>query len=266
MKKLNVGAIPFLNTKPIVFGLESGLGADRLSLQFHSPAHCARLLEAEKIDLGLIPSIEYARADDLWIVPGIAVASRGAAASVLLYSGKSVENVKTIAVDSRSRTSVALLQILCAEHYGIEPELEAMEPDLGPMLKHCDAALMIGDHALYCREKTAVRRDLGADWRELTGQPFVFAFWAGKSGALSTEETGLLQLSLKQGLENITKISSNYPAPGINNAAELHEHYLSENIQYRLGEEELTGLKLFYIKAWEHNLIDGVPRLRFYEG
>ncbi len=208
MSKINIGGIPFLNAKPIVFGLEAGLGLGRFALQFHSPARCAELLGAGKIDLGLIPSIEYARIDDLRIVPGISIASRGPAASVLLFSSKPVEKIRTIAVDSRSRTSMALLQVLCAEHYGIAPEIESLEPELDPMLKRCDAALIIGDTALYCEQETKVRRDLGADWHELTGQPFIFAFWAGKARAMSRKDTELLHLSLQQGLENLQKISA----------------------------------------------------------
>ncbi|HUX06966.1 MAG TPA: menaquinone biosynthesis protein [Acidobacteriota bacterium] len=271
MDILKLGTIPFLNAKPITYGLERGLAAGRFALEPHTPSRNAELLAADEpsLDLAIIPSIEYARHADLWIVPGIAIASRGDVLSVQLYTGKPVDKVKTIAVDARSRTSVALLQILCAEYYGIKPELKPMEPEPGKMLKTCDAALMIGDDALYSRVKSEEKYDLGAAWCDLTGQPFVYAFWAGHAGILDSDDVNVLLRSLQEGLLNINKIASNHPAlkgSGIDDPAELNERYLSEHMRYSFGEAELTGLKLFYIKAWEQGLIDGVPRLRFYEG
>jgi len=271
MDMLKVGTTPFLNAKPIAYGLERGLAAGRFELESHAPARNAELLTAEEpsLDLAIIPSIEYARHGDLWIVPGIAIASRGEVLSVQLYTGKPVDKVKTIAVDARSRTSVALLQILCSEYYNIEPELKPMEPEPAKMLKECDAALVIGDDALYTRIESEEKHDLGATWCELTGQPFVYAFWAGAAGALDSDDVDLLLRSLQEGLLNVHKIASNHPTPkglSIENPAELNERYLSEHIRYSFGEAELTGLKLFFIKAWEQGLIDGVPRLRFYEG
>ena len=265
MDKLKIGAIPFLNAKPITYGIERGLGEGRFEVEFHPPAVGARLLGEGKLDLAIIPTIEYARSEGLRIVPGISIASRGEVLSVLLLSDKPLEQIESIAVDDRSRTSVALLRILCAELYEIEPELVESEPDPDSMLERCDAALLIGDTALYCQRETKLRRDLGRDWRELTGQPFVFAFWAGREGAIGVGETELLMRSLQQGLMSIQKIASNYECP-LGDCSELNERYLSEKIRYSLGDAELTGLKLFYIKAWEHGLIDGVPRLRFYEG
>jgi chorismate dehydratase len=271
MSKLRVGAIPFLNAKPMTYGLERGLVAERFELQFNPPARNAELLSADEpsLDLALIPSIEYARRDDLWIVPGVAIASRGEVLSVLLYASQPLDKVRSIAVDARSRTSVALLRILCAEHYNIEPELMPKDPELTAMLKYCDAALLIGDEALYSSVDTAERRDLGADWRELTGQPFVYAFWAGREGAVDSDGVDAILRSLRDGLMNISKIAENHLPPAafaVEDPAALNERYLSEHIQYSFGEAELTGLKLFYIKAWEHGLLEGVPHLRFYEG
>lgn len=264
MSKLRIGAIPFLNAKPIVFGLEMGMGEDRMELRFSAPEKCARLISEGELDLALLPSIEYARTEGLHIVPEICVASRGEVASVLLLSNVEVAEISTIALDNRSRTSVALLKILCRELYKINPEFITAEPKPREMLKSSDAALIIGDAALYFSEETPVRRDLGADWAELTGLPFVYAFWAGRGDAAGRREVRLLQCSLREGKAGIPKIAANYPNKGGN--SELNERYLRAHIHYDLGEDELTGLKLFYIKAWEHRLIEGVPRLRFYEG
>ena len=269
MSMIRLGAIPYLNAKPIFYGLEAGLGAERFEIGYHSPAECARKLADGELDLALIPSDGEGGGGGggggLRIVPDIAIASGGPVASVLLLARLPLEEVKRVAVDAGSRSSAALLQILCAESYGIAPETESAEPEPAAMLEHCGAALVIGDPALYCAEKVEVRRDLGADWSELTGHPFVYAFLAGREGAVGAEDVAALRESLRQGMLSVRKIAANHPTP-LQDGTELNENYLLENIRYGFGEGELTGLKLFYIKAWEHGLLDGVPRIRFYEG
>ncbi len=269
MSMIRLGAIPYLNAKPIFYGLEAGLGAERFEIGYHSPAECARKLADGELDLALIPSIEYARTEGggegLWIVPDIAIASEGPVASVLLLAKVPLEELKVVAVDVSSRSSATLLQILCAESYGIAPETEKAEPEPAMMLERYGAAMVIGDPALYCAEKVVVRRDLGADWSELTGHPFVYAFLAGRESAIGAEDVAVLRDSLRQGLLSIHKIAANHPTP-LQDGTELNENYLRENMRYSFSDKELTGLKLFYIKAWEHGLIDGVPRIRFYEG
>lgn len=265
MSALRVGVIPFLNAKPIVFGLEMGTGKERFALEYHNPHRCAELLFEGRLDLAMIPSIEFAHCPELRIVPGISIAARREVLSVLLLAEAGLDGIGKIAVDSRSRTSVALLRILCAELYHINPELAPMEADAAAMLEQYGAALLIGDEALCCREKTKLRRDLATDWRALTGQPFVFAFFAGREGALQREDVALLHLSLHEGKRNIPKIAANYQAPGIGNGADLYEKYMADYLSYELDETELNGLKLFYIKAWEHRLIKELPHLRFYD-
>jgi chorismate dehydratase len=173
--------------------------------------------------------------------------------------------VRSIAIDDRSRTSVALLRLLCLEHYRIQPDYVPMEPDVATMLREHDAALIIGDASLYCDHPAVEKRDLASDWREFTSYPFVFAFIAGKPGAVGPEQVLLFQRSLHQGLLNVRKIAENHPCPLHPNMADLNERYLTEMLNFSFGERELNGLKLFYIKAWENGLIDGVPRIRFYE-
>lgn len=265
MKALKIGALPFLNSKPLIYGLEMNQCKGLFELHYTHPAQAAGMLENSELDLAILPSIEYARIQNLYIVPGMSISAKGQVASVNLYCREPLAKVKSIAVDSRSRTSVALLRILCAERYGIAPEIISMEPEMKKMLKNCDAALLIGDDALYQEAGANEVRDLAQDWFKLTSYPFVFAFWAGVKDAVGPDEKIILSSSLQQGLMNVRKIASNYTSPGIVNAAELNEKYLTENIRYSFGEDELNGLKLFYIKAWENGIIEGVPRFRFYE-
>lgn len=265
MAPFRVGAVSFLNAKPIVYGLEMGGAEESVDLQFHLPAVCTELLLQDQLDVAIIPSIQYTLSESLYLVPDISISSYGPVASVLLYCKKDISDVKTIAVDERSRTSVALLKILCSEFYMIQPEFVVSEPDVATMLETNDAGLVIGDRALYNSDKYHEIRDLASDWRELTTLPFVFAVMAGFEDAVSPDRVHMLWESLSQGLNNIRKIAANHPGPCVQNFAELNERYLSENINFRLGKTELDGLKLFYIKAWEHGIIEGIPRIRFYQ-
>src|SRR5512141_6873 len=118
------------------------------ALRYDVPSQCARLLHDHSIDVGLIPSIEYLRGGPYRIVPDVAIASNGPVASVALFTTRPMGDGRSIAMDTSSRTSVALVEVLCARHFQIHPTLEHHPPDLSTMLAHCDAALIIGDAAL----------------------------------------------------------------------------------------------------------------------
>ncbi|MBI4485050.1 MAG: menaquinone biosynthesis protein, partial [Acidobacteria bacterium] len=196
MRRIRLGAVEYLNARPLVFGLDR---SPRFEVQFDAPSRCASLLHDGAIDVGLIPSIEYLRGGPYRVVPDLAIASRGPVASVALFTTKPMADVRSIAVDTSSRTSIALVHVLCARVYKIAPAIEMRRPDLHGMLEHCDAALIIGDRALFL-DPAAVRLplrtargrqpdlekvhpdlekiDLGEAWTALTGLPFVYAFWA----------------------------------------------------------------------------------------
>src|SRR4051812_24672388 len=143
---IRLGAVGYLNARPLVYRLDRSRD---FSLRFDIPSKCAELLHAGDIDVGLIPSIEYLRGKPMAIVPDIAIASRGAVTSVMLYTRKAIEDVRSVAMDTSSRTSVALVRVLCTKLFKIDPAIEALDPNLDRMLGRCDAALMIGDNALF---------------------------------------------------------------------------------------------------------------------
>ena len=196
---VRLGAVGYLNARPLVYGLDR---EPRFELRYDIPSECARLLHAHTIDVGLIPSIEYLRGPQPYaFVPGPAVTSRGPVASVALFTTRRMSDVRSIVMDTSSRTSVALVRVLCARLFKIEPAIEAHSPDLNAMLDLGDAALIIGDKALVW-DPEAVRRkpdtniqkiDLGEAWTSMTGLPFVWAFWAGPDGVLSAEDVSALQ-------------------------------------------------------------------------
>jgi predicted solute-binding protein len=269
-RPLRLGVVSYLNAVPLVHGLEAD---PRFEIVRDVPSKVADALHAGAVDLGVIPSIEYA-AGDYAIVPRVAIASRGAVRSVALFHRRPLEEIRRVALDSSSRTSAALLRILLRDRLGHDPEYVVMPPSLPDMLEAADAALLIGDRALYF-EGTESRLDLGAEWTERTGLPFVWAFWAGRPAAAGPGEVAGLQAALAAALESLPSIAATYNgagvpgrAPGVGgpDRAALNEDYLRRNIRYRLEQAEALGLKEFYGRAFDLGLIARVPELRFYGG
>lgn len=260
---VRLGAVGYLNARPLVYQLEQ---SPAFSLRFDVPSTCADLLHAGDIDVGLIPSIEYLRGASLEIVPGLAIASRGPVTSVMLYTTKPIERVRSIAMDTSSRTSVALVRVLCAKLFTIEPAFEPLGPNLEEMLKRHDAALLIGDVALF--QPTTDHRppitviDLGEAWNQLTGLPFVYAFWAGKPGVLTPAHVKELQETRDRGVRNAEAVARDYLKDAPERQA-MGARYLRENIRYYLGDEEKAGLELFYRYAAELGVAPP-GALRFY--
>ena len=181
-RPIRLGAVNYLNVRPLVHGLDAH--ADRVRLRFDVPSECARLLAAGAIDLGMVPSITHVDRPGDRIVPGVCIGSDGPVASVALFTRKPMREVTRIALDTSSRTSAVLTRILCARRFGIDPVFIPRPPDLPSMLADADAALLIGDPALFvdARAHGAMKIDLGAEWTAMTQRPFVWAFWAGPSG------------------------------------------------------------------------------------
>jgi len=232
------------------------------------PSTCASLLHDGAIDIGLIPSIEYLRGGPYAIVPDLAIASRGPVASVLLFTSRPIRDVRSIAMDVSSRTSVALVRVLCAQLFKINPKIEPAGPDLPQMLGRCDAALIIGDNALFQPpnvEHTLPVEviDLGKAWTELTGLPFVYAFWAGRPGMLEPGDVEALQAARDAGVAASDDVACAYLRDMPARQA-LGMRYLRENIKYHLGAEEQAGLELFYRYAAEIDVAPSSDGLRFF--
>jgi chorismate dehydratase len=259
---VRLGAVSYLNTKPLVEGLESR--GDLFALRFDVPAQCAALLHEGRIDVGLIPAIEYLRGD-YRIVPGAAIGSDGPVASVVVFSRVPIERIATLALDISSRTSVALTRILCRSKWHISPKLTPGEPDVRGMLTRADAALVIGDPALaFDAEAAGVETiDLGSEWQALTGLPFVYAMWSGRAGAVGPEHIAELQAARVRGEAAIPAIAER-ESGGDRHRAEQVRRYLSDNLRYPLGEREIAGLRRFHELAAEKGLVSGLRPLRFY--
>ena len=260
MSRVRLGAVDYLNARPLVYGLAQ---SPLFDLRFDPPSKCAELLHADAIDVGMIPAIEYCRGQEYRIVPGLAIASDGPVTSVALFSNKPLDDVRTVAADTSSRTSNALVRILCAERFHIAPVFTPRPPDPEAMLREFDAALIIGDPALYLDADAAgvLKVDLGAEWTSMTGLPFVWAFWAGRPDVLRAEHVAALVDARDAGVEASDAIADDYCGPA---RAAQGRAYLRENIRYGLGEREEAGLRRYYELAAKHELIDRPRETRFY--
>jgi chorismate dehydratase len=237
------------------------------------------LLHEGATDIGLIPSIEFLRgpggADGYRIVPGVAIASTGPVASVAVFTKRPIAEIRSLALDTSSRTSVALTRVMCARAWHIDPKLEPLGPDVPAMLERCDAALVIGDVALLTGEvrinKVRLKPDttdyvekidLGEAWLKLTGLPFVYAFWAGRPGALTDDDVRALQEARDAGAAAPERVAADYFGDPALQA--IGARYLRDNIKYYLGDAERAGLETFYRYAAELGLAPSTDRLRFY--
>jgi len=255
---LRLGAVSYLNARPLVHGLDAEPG---VRLEHDVPSRVARRLHAGEVDLGMIPSIEYAFGRYA-IVPGVAIGSCGAVRSVSLFHSRPIEEVRRVAVDTSSRTSVALLKVLLHERLGRDPQYVPMAPALVDMLAVADAALIIGDPALD-QEATVPCLDVGEEWARMTGLPFVYAFWAGPPGVVTPAGVARLQAALASGRDAFSEIAARH-ADGTPDRAGAYETYLRTNVVYRLGEEEIAGLREFYRRAHALGLVPAIPELSFH--
>jgi chorismate dehydratase len=262
MGKPKVSVVRYLNTVPLIWGLMHGEQQGKYELGFTTPAHCADSVRAREADLGIIPSIEYQRMDEVEIIPGLSIASKGRVKSVLLFSNRPLEEIRTVAMDVSSRTSVALVTIVLQKFYGREFHSSTSAPEPEKMLNHADAALVIGDPALTYQARVAYVYDLAAEWKKFTGLPFVFAFWAGHDrGRLSAWQRDF-EDSCSYGLTHTDAIAAAY-APSCNLTPQEVKSYLTENIDYSLDPENLKGLEHFYELSYELGLIRRRKELRF---
>ncbi len=268
MKKiLRVGAVPYLNAKPLIAGIEE----TGVELRLAVPSRLPDLLEQGELDVALIPSIEYLRGRSLFVIPDISIASRGAVRSVLLFlKVPRVGDIRQVALDESSLTSATLVRIILQERYGLSLSKVKYIPCPVPSMVQglpigqnlsdvrTDAVLVIGDNAMKLAANSPPKADtaildLGAEWKALTGLPFVYALWATYKEELVDSARELLHEAKRSGLASLDEIAKREAGRlGLEQGFCLR--YLSENIHYDLGEEEIAGLRRFYHYALSMDL------------
>ena len=261
MRKLKLAIVSYINSLPLCWGFIHNRPKDRFELEISSPALCADKIAAGSADIGLIPAIEYQRIPNLRIIPNLSVASRKSVRSVLLVSNVPWSRIRSVALDRSSRTSVILLQILLRTKFQLDPTLYSHEPDLASMLRRRDAALLIGDAALTADTAGLYRCDLAEAWREETGKPFVFAFWACRAES-GLEDSSPFEESYRYGQAHLGDIVRQQSRQLRMPAEQVHS-YLTRCIDYSLDEHNLDGLLHFYRLAREMKLIAESKPLQF---
>ena len=252
---LRVGIVNYLNSRPLAWSFLSGRVGPGIDSRFLPPSQVADLLAAGELDVGLIPSIEVQRIPGLTILPGLCVAATREVRSVLLVSRCPIPDIERLALDENSRTSASLVRILLREIYGIEPVCVTAAPRLAGMMEEADAALIIGDPALSVDCTGFHVLDLAAEWRRLTGRPFVFAVWAAREGVDLGRWTDLFHHSLEQGRAEMEALVQQASLE-MNLSAQILREYLTECLSFELGPEEQEGLAEFYRRAQVHGFID----------
>jgi chorismate dehydratase len=240
--ELRISAVSFLNTTPLVWGLTHGPLEGRAEVWFEVPSACAASVAGGVADVGIIPVIEMAR-QGLPSVPGLGIASDGAVRSIFVVSHVPAEQIRSLALDTSSRTSVGLARVILSQRYGIRPRTIPFPPNVEKMLKLADAALVIGDPALRIApdQHGYFVYDLGREWTEMTGLPMVYAMWAGHGAEQAAD---LLRESYEYGRTRIEEIVESEAAPRQIPLA-LARDYLTKNIVFELGERHMRGLELY---------------------
>lgn len=266
MNKPHIAASSYLNAAPLCYSFIYGKQRDRCEfLSDAAPARCAELLAEGRADAALIPVIEYQRIPRLKVAPGACVSSRNRVKSVILASRVDISDVRSVALDTSSRTSAALIRIILGRFYRVSPQYRTSPPRIEHMLESNDAALIIGDPAMLVDRSRLRVYDLAEEWRKHTGLPFVFAFWAIRADSPLAKGGGEgidFKAAMLEGVDRVGELADIYSARLGLPQAELVD-YLTENISYDLDEESLRGLKLYYEMARDCGLIEEARGLEF---
>jgi chorismate dehydratase len=254
--------------------------AERYDLSSDTPAECAAKLAAGAADIGLVPIAQLAFTPSLAVIPGCAIASKDRVRSLILVvrHADGIDGVGRVALDSSSLTTATYTRILFSRFWQIEPAFVEHAPNLDAMLQVADAAMLIGDPALFALEDREARErrtgekllylDLAHEWHKLTGTVWVSAIWAARPDAIAASRVSPaavvadFQHSRDQGLRHIDDLADEWSAR-MKIARETVRTYLSENIWYLLDEPCLAGLELFYRYGVECGVLPQAPALRF---
>jgi chorismate dehydratase len=259
---IRIGAVNYLNTKPLIHELERLAPTAQLILDY--PSRLAQQLEAGRLDVALIPVSEYFRAGNYRLLPDIAIASQGPVLSVTLFSRQPWSDIRRVALDEGSRTSAALAQVLLRQRYQVTPEVVPLPLDRAAEDTDADAVLLIGDRAMHaCLPGFRHAFDLGQEWHDWTGLPFVYAAWAVRPGVELGSVADALYEAKRRGATDVGIIAAR-EAPRLGLDAGLCRRYLANIIRFDLGARELAGLHHFYMLASELNLARRGMTVEFY--
>ncbi|MCH8829451.1 MAG: menaquinone biosynthesis protein [Planctomycetes bacterium] len=242
-RPLRIGAVGYLNSKPLLEGLPVLLPAAEIVLDY--PSRLAEGLSSGELDVALIPSVECFQHPEYRVISDACVAAHGPVLSVKLYSRVPVGEIRRLALDEGSLTSAVLVRVILSERHGVEPEIETLPlgRDLGE--SDADAVLLIGDRAMHPPEESFVETwDLGEEWRQWTGLPFVFALWVSRGDSRTEGLDEAFSQARDRGVERLAEIAER-EAKQLGIDAQTAYDYLRNNLHFQLGSAERSGLNLF---------------------
>lgn len=239
-RKIRVGIVNYLNTKPLIYGLERKPISDMIELVGAYPARLAKMLTNDEIDVGLIPVASIPDLPAYHIVGNYCIGAESEIASVCLFSEVPMPEIKKVLLDYQSRSSVALLKWLMKEYWGIHPEIvQATDESYRDEIKGTTAGLVIGDRALEQRKISTYIYDLGSEWRAITGLPFVFAAWVSVK-PLPEDFIEIFDAANQEGLSHIDEIVEKNPY----DTYDLRKYY-TLHLSYHLDDRKRKGMEAF---------------------
>lgn len=256
MQTPRISASSYSNTAPLVWSFLYGKNHGNVEIILDTaPARSAELLTQDRVDAALVPVIAYQMIAGVRLIPDVCVGARTRVRSVCLVTkGNDLADVRSVALDTSSRTSVVLTKIIFREFLGFDPEWKDAAPDIDAMLSDADAALLIGDPALRLSALPtgSVYRtfDLAELWRQHTGLGFVFAMWMTRRDTVTIDFAS----ARDEGLEHIDEIIANYETD-IRLGPDEMRKYLSQNISYSIDESMRRGMELYFELAAKNGLI-----------
>jgi chorismate dehydratase len=240
LSKIRVGIVNYLNTKPLLYGLQRPPISEQIELVGDHPARVAEMLLNDEVDIGLVPVVVLPQMPHYHIVSDHCIGTEGEIASVALFSEVPMHEIKKVWLDYQSRTSVALLKYLMKEYWGINPEIvEAVNEDYRKEIKGNTAGLVIGDRAFEQRKVSTFIYDLGSEWRSITGLPFVFAAWVSKK-PVPAEFTRLFNEANALGLQHLDEVIA-----GVRSDMFDIRKYYTLHLSYRLDQSKLAAIDKF---------------------
>ncbi len=253
-RALRIGSVPYLNADPLTFGLESN---PEVKLEHAVPSKLLDRLLAGELDCAFAPTFDILHHPELPVVEGLAVSSFGPVASVVLLAKKPLHLLKTVGLDTSSRSSAGLTRVLLAEGYGVIPEYVPVRPEPKEALRKNDAVLLIGDQALMTLDQKEIEAevfDLGTLWTDMTGLPFVYAMFVAGPTVATDQLFEVLHASKTRGLQSRSLLADR-ASKNLNIQKSVLDRYLTENIRYDLGPQEFAGIDLYRRLLIQHGVL-----------
>ncbi|MHB1457072.1 MAG: menaquinone biosynthetic enzyme MqnA/MqnD family protein [Armatimonadota bacterium] len=259
---IHIGSVPYLNGKPLIYQLDQ---IDEIDVIQEVPSRLAIMLKNKEIAVGLVSLAACFQNPELEIIPRIVISCNGPAKSVKLFYNNNIEDIKSVALDSSSISSVTLIRVILSEVYGLQPEYTVMPPVLPAMLHACDGAVLIGDPAMRIPSGRYKELDLGSAWYDLTGLPFVFAVWASNPEMIDPTLIDILSSVKISGLAAIDQISHT-ESERLDLPYDVCFRYLQEIMGYDMTDAHIEAMSMFRKKVIQHQIMDKPADLKIYGG